>query len=362
MNSRQRVLSALRRDGKPDRLPFEISWGAFTPSLMEVYRRKTGATVAPDEYFDFDTRSVDLNPANHIADFSGYFAEPLPAIATFDEWGCGSVPGSVEHFVEYKFHPLQSATSVDDIHGFLWPDLMADERYAGLAERTEEYHRRGYAVTGELYQTIFERAWLMRGMEQLLMDLLAEPEIGHAICQCIAELRIEQARRLTALGIDILRLGDDVCTQKGLMMGLGTYRTFLKERTRVIIRAAKEVNPRVLVFMHCDGRVGDMLDEYIDIGVDILNPVQPECNNLLEISRQAGGRLSFWGGIGTQRTMPFGTPADVTAAVTEVRQALGGKGGLLVAPTHILEPEVPWENILAFVDAARAATCYEIQT
>ena len=354
MNSRERVLTALSRSkGKPDRVPFEISWGAFTPSLMEVYRRKTRATIAPDEYFDFDTRSVDLNPPGNLADFRRYFVEPVPSNATFDEWGCGCLPGSMEHFVEFKFHPLESASTTADVEAFPWPDVTADDRYEGLAERIDEYHRRGYAVTGELYQTIFERAWLMRGMEPLLMDFMAEPEIGHTICRCIADLRVEQARRLAALGVDVLRLGDDVCTQKGLMMSLGTYRTFLKEPTRAIIRAAKEINPDVLVFMHCDGRVKDMIEEYVDIGIDILNPVQPECNDLEEIARRSGGRLSFWGGIGTQSTMPFGTPANVASAVARAKQVLGREGGLLVAPTHILEPEVPWDNVLAFVEAAR---------
>ena len=226
----------------------------------------------------------------------------------------------MEHFVEYKFHPLASAATADDVRAFPWPDVTADDRYAGLAERIAEYHRRGYAVTGELYMTIFERAWLMRGMERLLMDFLAEPEMGHAICQCIADLRIEQARRLAALGVDVLRLGDDVCTQKGLLMSLGTYRTFLKEPTRAIIRAAKEVNPDLLVFMHCDGRVEEMIEEYVDIGIDILNPVQPECNDFEEIARRTGGRLAFWGGIGTQSTMPFGSPGDVASAVARANR------------------------------------------
>jgi uroporphyrinogen decarboxylase len=353
MNARQRVLTALRREGTPDRLPFEISWGAFTPSLMQVYRRETGATVEPDEYFDFDTRSVDLNPTRKTTDFTRYFAAPLPSNAIFDEWGCGSVPGSFQHFVDNKFHPLQPIATAADAKAFPWPDVTADYRYEGLAERIDDYHRRGYAVTGELYQTIFERAWLMRGMEQLLMDFLAEPEIGHAICQCIAELRIEQARRLASLGVDVLRLGDDVCSQKGRLMSRSTYRTFLKEPTAAIIHAAKQINPEILVFMHCDGRVEDMLDEFVDVGIDILNPVQPECNDLGEIARRSGGRLAFWGGIGTQSTMPFGSPADVAAAVTHAKATLGRDGGLLVAPTHILEPEVPWQNILAFVEAAK---------
>lgn len=353
MTPRERVLAALTRKARPDRLPFEISWGAFTPSLMDVYRQQTVATIDPDEYFDFDTRSVDLNPTRKIVDFQPFFNEPVPREATFDEWGCGCVPGSIEHFVEFKFHPLRAACSAAEVSAFPWPDVTADDRYQGLAEKVAEYHRRGYAVTGELYQTIFERAWLIRGMEQLLMDFLAAPEIGHAICDSIAELRIEQARRLTRLGVDVLRLGDDVCSQKGPLMSRATYRAFLKEPTRAIIRAAKEVNPDILVFMHCDGRVGDVIDEMVDIGVDILNPVQPECNDFDDIARRAAGRLAFWGGIGTQSTMPFGTPTDVAAAVGRVKETLGRDGGLLVAPTHILEPEVPWDNVLAFVDAAK---------
>lgn len=356
MNARQRVLAALAHRGKPDRVPFEISWGAFTPSLMDVYRQKTGATVEPDEYFDFDTRSVDLNPTNRRADFARLFAEQLPGNVSFDEWGCGSVPGSLAHFVEFKYHPLQTAANVADVDRFPWPDVTADYRYAGLAERIAEYHRRGYAVCGELYQTIFERAWLMRGMEQLLMDFLAAPEIGQAICRRIADLRIEQARRLASLGVDVLRLGDDVCTQKGTMMSLRTYRTFLREPTREIIQAAKQANPEVLIFMHSDGRVGDMIEDYVDIGIDILNPVQPECNDFAEITAKSAGRLTYWGAIGTQSTMPFGTPAEVIAAVTRAQQILGPNGGLLVAPTHILEPEVPWQNVLAFVEAAKNAS------
>lgn len=353
MNSRERVLNALRREGKPDRVPFEISWGAFTPSLMEIYRRGTGSNDPPEVYFDFDTRSVDLNPTKKTVDFRRFFADDLPADTIFDEWGCGSVPGSFEHFVEFKYHPLARCKTPGNVADFPWPDLTEDYRYEGLPERVAAYRTAGYAVMGELYQTIFERAWLMRGMEQLLMDFMTEPEMGHAICGRIAALRVEQARRFAAMGVDVLRLGDDVCTQKGPMMSLETYRIFLKERTRAIIRAAKEVKPDILVFMHCDGRVADVVEDLIEIGVDILNPVQPECNDLAALAKRFGHRISFWGGIGTQSVMPFGTPREVAAEVIRVRDILGPNGGFLVAPTHILEPDVPWNNVLAFIEASK---------
>jgi uroporphyrinogen decarboxylase len=354
MTSRERVLRTLRREGQPDRLPFEISWGAFVPSLMAVYRKRTGATVGPDEHLDFDTRSIDLNPTRRKTDFRSYFRGGVPSNVNFDEWGAGSTPGTFEHFAEYNHHPLVACETVREIENYAWPDVTEEYRYEGLDAKTVEFQRRGYAVTGELYQTIFERAWLLRGIEPMMMDFVANPEIAHAICEQIAQRRIQQARRYARMGVDILRLGDDVCMQTGAMFSLETYRTFLKERTRAIVRAAKEIKPDLLVFMHCDGKIDRLIPEYLDIGIDILNPVQPECNDLAAIQKRHGSRLSFWGGVGTQTTMPFGTPKEVAACVRQLKEILGPNGGLLVAPTHILEPEVPWENIEAFVAAAKS--------
>lgn len=345
----------MRRTGPPDRCPFEISWGAFTPGLMKVYRERTGSAADPWEYFDFDTRSVDLAPTRKQTDFRRFFPDAIPADVIFDEWGVGMVPGPLEHFVEFKHHPLAACETPEHVMDFDWPDVDADYRFEPLAARVADYQAPGYAVTGELYQTIFEMAWLLRGLENLLMDFLTEQDIAHAICEKLTELRIRQAVRYAELGVDILRLGDDVGTQTGPMIGLETYRTFLKERTRRIIAAARRVKPDLLVFMHSDGQVAEFIPEYLDIGVDILNPLQPECNDLVAIGRQYGDRLSFWGGIGTQSTMPFGSPEDIHRKVREVQAALGARGGLLLAPTHILEPEVPWENVEAFVAAARSA-------
>ena len=355
MTPRQRVLCAVRRRGKPDRCPLEISWGAFTPGLMAVYRRHTASEQDPCEYFDFDTRSVDLAATHKKTDFRQFHAGALPDTVVFDEWGVGMVPGSVEHFVEFKYHPLAGCTTPGQVLDFAWPDVDADYRFEPLARKIAAYQDRGYAVTGELYQTIFEMAWLLRGMENLLEDFYTNPEIAHAICEKLTEIRERQAMRYAELGVDVLRLGDDVGSQRGPLMGLEMYRLFLKERTRRIITAAKRIKPDLLVFMHCDGQVSSFIPEYLDIGVDILNPVQPECNDLAAIGRQYGDRLSFWGGIGTQTTMPFGTPEDVRRKVREVHATLGAHGGLLLAPTHILEPEVPWKNVEAFIEAARAA-------
>jgi uroporphyrinogen decarboxylase len=345
----------MRRTSVPDRVPFEISWGAFTPALMEVYRKKTGSLADPDDFFDFDTRFVTIGPTRRKLDFTKWYSTLIPPDVVWDEWGYGMMHGSMEHFMEYRFHPLTEMTTVDQILSFEWPDVDADYRFEGMAEKVKAIHDRGYAVAGELYQTIFEIAWLMRGMEKLLGDFMLNEDIAHAICEKLAELRIRQSAKYAEAGVDIIRLGDDVAAQKGAFMSLDLYQKFLKERTRRVIHAARQVQPDVLIFMHSDGNVKDFIPEYIDIGVDILNPVQPECNDLEAIGKQYGGRISFWGGIGTQSTMPYGTPQEVREAVRNVQRQLGSHGGLLLAPSHILEPEVPWENVLAFIEGCREA-------
>jgi uroporphyrinogen decarboxylase len=349
----------MRRTGVPDRVPFEISWGAFTPGLMEVYRQRTGSTLDPAEYFNFDTRFVTIGPTRKRTDFTKWYSVSLPKNVVWDEWGYGMIRGSLEHFMEYRFHPLSECTTPEQVLAFDWPDVDADYRFEGIADAVRAIQARGFAVAGELYQTIFETAWLLRGMENLLTDFYFNEDLAHTICEKMTELRVRQAVKFAETGIDILRLGDDVATQKGPMMSLDLYRRFLKDRTRRIITAAKQVNRDILIFMHSDGDVSEFIPEYLDIGVEILNPVQPECNNLEAIGQRYGNRISFWGGIGTQTTMPFGTPQAVRDAVSSVHKLLGSRGGLLLAPSHILEPEVPWENVVAFVEGAREASYSE---
>ena len=137
------------------------------------------------------------------------------------------------------------------------------------------------------------------------------------------------------------------------MMSRQTYRTFFLPRIHEIIRAAKEVNPDIIVFMHSCGKVEDLIDDLIEAGVEVLNPLQPECNNLQIIHSKYKDRLSFWGGIGVQSVMPHGSPDEVMQKVRETTELLGQDGGFLLAPAHILDPSIPWENIEAYIRSAR---------
>lgn len=353
MQPRERVLLAMRREGIPDRMPFEISWGAFTPAVMEEYHKITGTDLPPEEYFDFDVRAVGPAPSRKIRNVSIYFDEVLPDDVVFDEFGAGGIRGSQEHFLEFRYHPLAKARTIEDIRAYPWPDLDADYRYAELKDQVTAYQIRGYAVAGDMYSTIFETAWMLRGLEQLLVDLYEQPEMIHELCEQITRLRIKQAQKYAWAGVDIIRLGDDVATQLAPMISPCLYKEFFQSRMKRIVDAGKKMNPKVLYFLHSCGKIETMIPYFLAEGIDILNPVQPECNDLEKIAYLYGDKLSFWGGIGTQTTMPFGSPDDVGKKVREVQRILGKNGGLLIAPSHILEPEVPWENIIAFIENAK---------
>lgn len=138
-----------------------------------------------------------------------------------------------------------------------------------------------------------------------------------------------------------------------MMMSPEIWREWLKPTIKKAIKAAKDIKPDLIAYYHSDGVIYDIISELIEIGVDVLNPIQPECMNPIKVKEMYGDRLSFWGTIGTQTTMPFGSSREVEEKAKLMIETVGKSGGLVIAPTHLLEPEVPWENVVAFVNAVK---------
>ena len=206
---------------------------------------------------------------------------------------------------------------------------------------------------GYLTCTIWETSWYIRGMEDLMMDMMSGDPIAAYILDAVTERAVTRARAYARAGVDILYLGDDIGMQKAPMMSLELYCKWLKPRLKQVIDAARAVRPGILVKYHSCGYATPFIPHLIEAGVDILNPIQPESMNFQEIYREFGGKISFDGTIGTQSVMPFGTPQQVRETVFRHLDIARPHGGLLPAPTHLLEPEVPWENIIAYVEACR---------
>jgi len=350
MTSRENVLRALRRDN-PESVPFEF---VLCPAHIENFKRKTG-TEDYMSYYDFPLRYVELNPTRLKTDFSVFYDE-LPAGAEplnwNPEWGVLGVQGSTAHFQE-MLHPMKNFDSTEQIEAYPWPDFTADYRWEGIPAKVKQLKDNDLIAVAAMQMTVFEVSWYLRGMDKFMMDLVINRDFADALMDKIIDIRVEMAKRYAQAGFDILMLGDDVSTQEGMMLSPELWRETQKWRLEKVIKAAKQVNPEILIFYHGDGNLQTIIPDLIEIGVEILNPVQPECMNPIEIKRLYGDRLSFWGTLGTQTTMPFGTPEQVKQTCRELIEQVGKGGGLLLAPTHVLEPDVPWENIEAFLEAVK---------
>ena len=349
MTPRERVSAVLNRRF-PDRLPRELK---LTSPLMEVFKEKTGSDD-PAEYFDLEVRDVVFSTPDVVADFSGYYPEGVPPLLNpagweVGEWGVGQVPGSQLHFIHIE-HPMKNLASISDLKEYPFPDLTRPERHSHLESEVKALHDRGLFVIGFMEWTIFEIAWHMRGMENLFVDMVLNPEFAEYLLDKITETRCFQAKRHAEAGVDLIKIGDDVGTQRAMLMSPAAYREWFKPRHAAVIRAARQVRPDIPVCYHSDGNCWDVIPDLIEIGVTILNPVQPECLDIARVKKEFGGDLIFWGGVGTQTTMPFGSPGEVYETVQRTIDVLGPTG-YFPCPTHVLEPEVPWDNILAYLKA-----------
>ncbi len=284
-------------------------------------------------------------------DFSAYYDDvDIPEGARIDENGVLHLPGSMHHFTR-MVSPLRNASSFEEIESYPYPSLEGWS-YESMEEKVKRAHEEGrVAVT--LVGHIYETAWQIRGYEEFLMDMVERPEwceyildrvmLGRALPLAVAAARA---------GVDMIHTGDDVANQRGLMFSVDMWRRFIKSRWEKVYAAAREIKPDIQVRYHSDGDVEPILDELVEIGVTILNPVQPECMDARRVKERYGKDLVIDGAVGTQTTMPFASPEEVGDTIRRLKREIGYDGGWIIAPTHVLEPDVPLDNVKAFFDAA----------
>lgn len=350
MNKRENLISLYRRKGY-EKAPVSFS---LCPSLMEKYRELYGAEHTPAETFGFSSLGVQdgvLRPEDRdTSRFLRYFDALKPG-ATVDVYGVGHEPGSAEaKHMTYMRNPLKKCESVEEILAYPFPDFSRAD-FSHQKGQVEQIHAKGLAACGDMQCTVWEQAWYIRGMEELMMNMLSEDEMADCILDRVTQSAALRAAKYAEAGCDLLFLGDDIGMQRTIMMSERLYCDYLKPRLKRVIDAARAVNPEIIVIYHSCGYVEPFIPHLIDAGIDVLNPVQPECMDFRRIHEQFGDRLSFNGTIGTQSVMPFETPDGVRRKVFENLEIAGDKGGLLACPTHLLEPEVPWENVEAYVRA-----------
>ena len=205
--------------------------------------------------------------------------------------------------------------------------------------------------------TLFERAWSLVGMEDLLIYMITEQSFVHDLLDRITDYNIAVIRHAASIGgLDAVHFGDDWGSQNGLLFSAEMWRTFIGPRLKRTCDAAKEHG--LLVSQHCCGKVQDLLPDMIKAGVDVFDPFQPEVMDVRRTADQFHGRIAFWGGLSVQQTLPHGTPQDVRDEASGLLRDIGSKGGYILAPSHSITADVPPENVTAFLEVAskQAAT------
>lgn len=350
MSPRENLLSSLRRTGQ-EKVPVDMN---LCPSQIAVFEKKYGHRDYAT-HFGLSHRGVgiEMHPVTGVRE---YFREELPESTVLDAWGVGHSKGSEAAFhMTRMHHPLRGDRTMSEIQNYPLPRLKEDAA-AKLTHQVADLHERGLAAMGGMACTVWEIGWYLRGMDDLMDDMSNDDERAVVWLDRLTDHAISRIRTYAAAGCDLVQLGDDIGMQHAPMMAVPFWEQWLKPRLARIIRAGREVKPDLLIFYHSCGFVTPFLEGLIDAGVDVLNPVQPECMKFADVHGRTRGRFSYWGTVGTQTTLPHGTPDDVRRVVRENLEQVGKNGGLVMAPTHLVEPEVPWENLEALVDEARKFT------
>jgi len=369
VSPRERVIKAFRRE-IPDKVPKDFWW---TPQIYELIKKITGSSDIL-EYFGCEMRRVSWLPTKKRRDFSVYLGKPpspfsewidytedifnkLPPSSPWidQEWGVGHIPTTStdsRHLHLYGYvHPMRNLKTIKELKEYPFSDYQAEYRYKHLKKEVEEIHKKELYAVAMMECTIFEVSWQLRGMDTLFFDFIENKPFAKYLLDYITEMRRFMIRHFAEAGVDLIHLGDDVGTQRGMLMSPDMWREWFKERMRSIISVAKKINPEVTISYHSDGNIEEIIPDLIEIGIEVLNPVQPEAMDPVKLKKTYGNQLAFWGTMGGQTTIPFGTPEQVKKEVRERIETLGRGGGLLIAPGHMLQPGVPWENILAFFEA-----------
>ena len=359
MKPRERVEMALHHE-EPDRCPMQVS---FTPEFAARLRQDLALQDAHTHNPHGGGNTYELERAlgedmllTSVGWANSYYMGDQPYV---DEWGVGwaiqpyQTPFGPGHYTEIVTHPLADDQAISRYQP---PDPYRPELYADAGQVIHDF-KGEYWIVGVTVTTIFETAWALRGLQQMLIDLLGDPDLADQVLDFPYQYHLAAAKRLVEMGVDMIWIGDDVGSQHGMLISPKMWRKHLKWRVAELIQELKAINPQVKVAYHSDGDIRRIIPELIDIGLDVLNPIQPACMDPAEIKKQYGDHLCFWGTIDEQMTLPFGSPEDVRAEVLERLRTVGQGGGLILAPTHHVQLDTPLENFRAMVDTIQNTPC-----
>ena len=365
-SSKERVMKAINHE-EPDRVPIYFT---ITPQVAEKLSQHLGI---PDY-----THPDSPHAENRIS-----YTELLVALGN-DIVGIGPCAPNkqptkklkdgtlvTEWQIKYKqvglynemvAHPLANAETEADILHFAFPDPMAEGRFEHAKATVAKYGEQ-YAICGDMEATIFETAWSLVGMEKFFKDFALEKPYVFALFDRIMDYSLGVTKEMIRIGADIIWLGDDVGAQQGMIISPLLWRKTLKERLRYIIAELKREKSDIKIAYHCCGSFFPIMGELIEVGVDILNALQPTAANmdLTTIKNTFGSQAALFGGIDTQKVLPLGTLDDIKKEVQRVIMAAAHGGGYIIAGAHNIQPDISVEKIVKLFEWSKKYGAYPIQ-
>jgi uroporphyrinogen decarboxylase len=326
---RERVIAALDHR-QPDVTPYHIS---FTEPARRTMAQYFGRDNFEDSLGNCLTILSTSLPETELPDRPGIWADEFGVL-----W---------DRRVDVDIGTVSNQrVTPENFRRYAFPDPEDPSRFSGFPD---EISRRGDTfVVASLGFSLFERAWTLAGMENILVAMIEDKDFANSLFDAILEYDLAVVKSALSHDIDGMRFGDDWGQQRGLLMGPPLWREFLKPRIARLYAAVKAAGRKV--FIHSCGKVDELFPDFIECGVDVFNPFQPEVMDVYDIKRRYGDRISFFGGISTQKTLPYGTVQQVKDEVRRLIEGVGENGGYIASPAHDIPKDARAENVAAMIE------------
>jgi uroporphyrinogen decarboxylase len=361
MNSRERVLRAFKKiPGLPDRVPVQFD---LCRQLTDYFGEFMGIPVNyTNSIYENVTYRISANElrvamgSDVVITGAAVSDDFIPEIGEdgtwLNEYQMRMRQGDI--YVDVIGHPLKNAETISDVKTFHFPDIHAPGRFRDAENLIKKYED-SHLIIGDIEVTVFALARQLVGMEKLLTDMLLQTEYVIPLFEACAEYQTQVGSQLIEKGVDAIWFGDDFGTQTSLIISPDTFREQLKPIYKKMADEFKQIKPDIILILHSDGAVSELLDDIHEIGFDVFNPVQPGVpgHSPHELKSRFGNKFSFWGAIDQQYLLPKGSDKELEEDIIEKINTLGKDGGYMIAPAHILQNDVRPERVLKFLEICR---------
>lgn len=341
MTSKERVLMTINHE-EPDSVPI---CATYTPEISAKLTQK----YQPEGDLGVALGNDMVKIASGLE--NSFYYKPAPEYLCPYGITWRNVSNETGSYSEIHKHPLaDDAISPSSYKLPLASDAI--DVIESTKKAIEQYGKEKFII-GSCQCSLFEAAWYLRGLDTFMMDMASEPDYANELFDHVMKYPLEMGLKFIELGVDMVWLGDDIATQTNMMFSPDMWRTYLKPRYAELFSAFKKANKNIKICYHSCGNLQAVVDELADIGLDVLNPIQPLAMDPIAFKKRYGKRLTMYGTMDVQKIMPMGTPSEVQAEVKRLIDGCAGGGGFILSPAHHIQSDTPIENVEAFYEAAR---------